>query len=135
MRAAQIKNGLVINFCEVTSYDSDYVEAPNWVNVGDSYIGGTFFPQVIVLSREDKKETRQRLLDIRKVLVDEMLFDANEVSQSRMSRVLQAMQISGTPTVKWVLADNSVSEITAEQLGRALALSASSQAAAWPIIE
>lgn len=58
-------------------------------------------------------------------------WDGDEVSQGRMVRAIIAMQATSTPTVNWVLADNTVVQATAAQLTEALAMAGASQAAAW----
>ena len=60
-------------------------------------------------------------------------FDGDEVSQGRMSRAIIALQATGTPTVTWVLADNSVIQASAAELTEALALAGAAQAAVWVI--
>lgn len=60
-------------------------------------------------------------------------FDGDEVSQGRMARAILGLQAVGAPAVTWVLADNSVIEATAAELGEALALAGAAQAAIWVI--
>jgi len=60
-------------------------------------------------------------------------FDGDEISQTRMARSIIALQATGTPTVNWVLADNSVIQATPNELAEALALSGAAQAAIWVI--
>jgi len=60
-------------------------------------------------------------------------FDGDEVSQGRMARAIIALQATGTPTVTWVLADNSVIQATVAELTEALALAGAAQAAIWVI--
>lgn len=60
-------------------------------------------------------------------------FDGDEVSQGRMARAIIALQATGTPSVNWVLHDNSVIQATATELTEALALAGAAQAAIWVI--
>lgn len=60
-------------------------------------------------------------------------FDGDEVSQGRMARAILALQATGTPSVTWVLHDNTVIEATAEELTEALALAGAAQAEIWVI--
>ena len=60
-------------------------------------------------------------------------FDGDETSQTRMARAIIALQATGTPSVNWVLADNTVIQATAAELVEALALSGAAQAAVWVI--
>lgn len=60
-------------------------------------------------------------------------FDGDEISQTRMARAIIALQATGTPSITWVLADNSVIHATATELAEALALAGAAQAAIWVI--
>lgn len=60
------------------------------------------------------KMRRQSLVDEITVLIDGMLFQGDELSQGRMLRRAETM--IGDETVEWVLADNSVALVTADQL-------------------
>lgn len=69
------------------------------------------------------------------VTVDGMEFDGDEESQSRMSRtissaVAQGADLSATMRT-WVLADNSIAEVSILQLARALELAGDAQTEAW----
>ena len=63
------------------------------------------------------------------------MFDGDETAQTRMTRAILGMQISEIPTITWTLADNSVVEVTAEELKEALILAGVEQARLWPIEE
>ena len=69
------------------------------------------------------------------VTVDGMVFDADETSQNRMSRVVSGAQALGvdlnTTTQIWVLADNTVATPTVAQLAQALKLAGEAQSALW----
>ena len=69
------------------------------------------------------------------VTVDGMVFDADETSQNRMSRVVAGAQALGvdlnTTTQIWVLADNTVATPTVAQLAQALKLAGEAQTALW----
>jgi hypothetical protein len=58
-------------------------------------------------------------------------FDGDEVSQARMARAILGLQSSASETVTWVLADNKVIQVTATELGEALALAGAEQARLW----
>lgn len=58
-------------------------------------------------------------------------FDGDEMSQTRMARAIVAMQATNTPTVTWVLADNTATQATIQELTEALALAGAAQAAIW----
>lgn len=58
-------------------------------------------------------------------------FDGDETSQDRMARAILALQITGTPSTLWVLADNTPVQVSAAELGEALALAGAAQSAIW----
>lgn len=61
------------------------------------------------------------------------VFDGDETSQTRMARAIVALQATGTPSVNWVLHDNTVLAATVAELTEALALAGAAQAALWVI--
>ena len=64
-----------------------------------------------------------------------MVFDADETSQNRMSRVVAGAQALGvdleTTTQIWVLADNTIAQPTVAQLAQALKLAGQKQSELW----
>lgn len=84
--------------------------------------------------RKEAKIARAVAVDAIKVTTQAgNTFDGDEVSQGRMARAIIALQATGTPSVTWVLADNSVIEASAAELTEALALAGAAQAAIWVI--
>ncbi len=82
------------------------------------------------------KATRATKVDALTVTVDGMVFDADETSQNRMSRVVagaQALGIAQSTTQVWVLADNTVAQPTIAQLAQALKLAGEAQTALWTV--
>jgi hypothetical protein len=73
------------------------------------------------LSLEDyiAKSTRKFLVDNIVIEVDNMLFDGNEDSQRRLSSAIEAMTSEDINTILWKLHDNSIVEVTIDQLKRA----------------
>lgn len=71
------------------------------------------------------------------VTVDGMAFDADEESQSRMSRTIAAAVALGADLSAekrtWVLADNSIAEPSIQQLAQALRLAGDAQTALWTV--
>lgn len=71
------------------------------------------------------------------VTVDGMVFDADETSQNRMSRVVSGAQAFGvdleTTTQIWVLADNTIAQPTVAELAQALKLAGEAQTALWTV--
>lgn len=81
------------------------------------------------------KEERAEAVSKLTVTVDGMVFDADETSQNRMSRVVAGAQALGvdlnTTTQIWVLADNTVATPTVAQLAQALKLAGEKQSELW----
>lgn len=85
-----------------------------------------------VYPREDLKAARQVAVEAIKVTTAAgNTFDGDETSQTRMARAIIALQATGTPSITWVLADNTVIQVTASELTEALALAGAAQAAVW----
>lgn len=78
-----------------------------------------------------KQERETRVSEIRVTTTAGNTFDGDEVSQGRMVRAIVALQATGTPSITWVLADNTAIEATAAELTEALALAGAAQAAIW----
>lgn len=86
------------------------------------------------IAREHAKESRSAAVDAIVVTTAAgNAFDGDEVSQGRMARAIIALQATGTPSVTWVLHDNTVIQATAAELTEALALAGAAQAAIWVI--
>jgi hypothetical protein len=83
--------------------------------------------------RELSKQARDLAVAAIAVEVDGMRFDGDETSQNRMARAIVAMQAAGVPKTLWTLADNAAVEVTAAQLGAALAKAGSAQTALWAL--
>ena len=68
------------------------------------------------------------------VEVDGLVFDGDETSQDRMTRAITMFTSSGLPadtTTSWVLADNTVAQVTIGQLSQALLLAGQKQTELW----
>ena len=59
------------------------------------------------------------------------VFDADEISQTRMHRAISVMTWNNISTVKWVLADNTKKEIDIEEMKEALTLASQEQSNLW----
>lgn len=85
---------------------------------------------------EKAKQDRAQAVSKIVVTVDGMKFDGDETAQGRMSRTITAAMMTGEQeTVKtyWVLADNTVAQVTIEQLARALRLAGEKQTELWTV--
>lgn len=86
------------------------------------------------LARADAKVTREETVGRIQVTTSSgKAFDGDETSQNRMARAIIALQATGTPSVTWVLADNTPVSVSAEELVEALALAGAAQANVWVI--
>lgn len=65
------------------------------------------------------------------VEVDGLPFDGDEDAQRRMNNALTVGDLSGQSSTPWVLADDSVREVTRAQLEKALVLSVQRMAELW----
>ena len=128
-----------------------YAEAAQWCNEngwatiedkGDYYevvaIPKPPEPTAEEIAEREKAEALARAEAVSKltVTVDGMVFDADETSQNRMSRVVagaQALGIDQSTTQVWVLADNTVAQPTVAQLAQALKLAGEAQTALWTV--
>lgn len=81
--------------------------------------------------REEAKQVRQAAVDAITVEVNGKVFDGDETSQTRMSRTILGMQATGQATITWVLADNTVTQATVQELTEALCLAGARQAELW----
>jgi hypothetical protein len=66
------------------------------------------------------------------VTVDGMIFDGDEKAQERMARAV-LMAESPDETTEWVLHDNTVAIVSADQLRRACKLAGKAQTALWTV--
>lgn len=86
--------------------------------------------EALAQAKKERAEAVSKLT----VTVDGMVFDADETSQNRMSRVVagaQALGIDQSTTQVWVLADNTVAQPTVAQLAQALKLAGQKQSELW----
>lgn len=66
-----------------------------------------------------------------RVVVGNKVLDGDEISQSRMLRAIQIAAIASETTTMWKLADNSIVEVTLDELKEALALSGKEMSKIW----
>lgn len=70
------------------------------------------------------------------VTVDGMVFDGDETSQERMARTITAAVATGedmSATTTWVLADNTVAQVSIKQLAQALRMAGEQQTQLWTV--
>ena len=80
-------------------------------------------------AREAFKAERNDVVENIKVVVDSMVFDGDETSQTRMARAIVAMEEG--ELVQWVLANNETVMVAKAQLKEALRLAGAAQTAVW----
>lgn len=79
---------------------------------------------------DEKKQLRTKLVSEIKVTVNDHVFDGNEESQSRMTRAIQSL-VNPSDKIEWKLADNSITEVTKEELQEALQIALLAQKELW----
>lgn len=82
---------------------------------------------------EEAKRLRAQQVAAIKVEVDGMTFDGDETSQSRMARALEVASITGMESTVWVLADNTVAEVTVAQMQQALSKAMLEMGELWTV--
>lgn len=82
---------------------------------------------------EQAKHERAKKVAAIKVEVDGMTFDGDETSQSRMARALEVASITGMQSTVWVLADNTVAEVTVAQMKQALSKAMLEMGELWTV--
>lgn len=86
------------------------------------------------LIREEAKQARQSTVDAIKVTVlTGKVFDGDETSQGRMARAIIGLQATGLPSITWVLADNTSTQVTLAELTEALCLAGARQGELWTL--
>ncbi len=96
--------------------------------IGAASIGGYVAPPVVPTLAEHKDKSAQAVEAIKVTTPAGQNFDGDETSQGRMAR---AIVVLGSGTTPWVLADNTVAQVTAAELTEALALAGAEQARLW----
>jgi hypothetical protein len=59
------------------------------------------------------------------------IFDADEISQGRMLRAIKMLELKGETTIMWKLADNTIQEVTLDELKEAFVLAFNNQYQLW----
>ena len=65
------------------------------------------------------------------VVVNDKVFDGDEVSQGRMLRAIQIAAVTGESSTQWKLADNSIVEVTLAELKEALTRAGKEMSKIW----
>lgn len=78
----------------------------------------------------DWKAARQALVDAIEVELGGVVYQGDEVSQTRMARAIVAMP-DATTTIEWIAKDNTAHALTKADLSQILLLAGIKQAAIW----
>lgn len=86
--------------------------------------------------RSVKKALREQRLNSIVVTVERadgtlLQFDGDEESQKRLDRFSRSMNATCRETIPWVLADNTMADVTADELEQALDLAMRKQGELW----
>ena len=135
---AIVSAGVVINIVESSA---EFAKSQGWIDAAGLAIGdiktatGFIAPEKIIDAAAIREaEKIQRDITAAKILVTTAagnVFNGDEISQSRLSRAIMALQLTGTLTTHWVLANNVAVEVGVSELAEALALSGAAQTALW----
>ena len=101
----------------------------DWVSKPERYAER----QALITREALKADREQAVAAITVTTAAGHTFDGDEISQGRMARAVLALSTGLSPSVNWVLADNSVIDATAAELTEALVLAGQAQAAIWVI--
>ena len=85
---------------------------------------------------QQKKAERAEAVSKITVEVDGMEFDGDEKAQERMSRTVSIATANGMPMTTettWVLADNTIAQVTLQQLAKACLLAGQKQTELWTV--
>lgn len=116
---------------QIGTYDEDQIEQGHdgtWYEKGHA----PEVPEEVALL--NAKAERAKAVASITVEVDGIVFDGDETAQDRMARAITMFQASNLPddyTTAWVLADNTVAQVTVNQLAQALLLAGQKQSELW----
>ena len=85
--------------------------------------------KALAMELKSFKDSRTLAVSTITVEVDSMVFDGDEMSQTRMARVI--VSLDSLDTTLWVLANGTAVSVTQKQLKQALRLAGEAQTALW----
>lgn len=80
---------------------------------------------------KDKKTVRNNTIAHLTVEVNGKVFNADQTSQSRIKNAIDHLEMTGKPSKDWVMADNSICEVTVEELKEAYIKALDLQDSIW----
>ena len=107
--------------------DVEESEKGGWYRVGTApkFSDEEVAMKQLLTAKAEREEFVSKIV----VEVDGMMFDGDEVSQDRMARSIIALDLG--EKVQWVLADNTIAQVTRAQLREALRKAGTAQTAIW----
>lgn len=107
--------------------DVEESEKGGWYRVGTApkFSDEEVAMKQLIAAKAEREDYVKRIV----VEVDGMMFDGDEVSQDRMARSIIALDLG--EKVQWVLADNTIAQVTRAQLREALRKAGIAQTAIW----
>lgn len=107
--------------------DVEESEKGGWYRVGTApkFSDEEVAMKQLVAAKAEREDYVKRIV----VEVDGMMFDGDEVSQDRMARSIIALDLG--EKVQWVLADNTIAQVSRAQLREALRKAGTAQTAIW----
>lgn len=107
--------------------DVEESEKGGWYRVGTApkFSDEEIAMKQLLTAKAEREDYVKRIV----VEVDGMMFDGDEVSQDRMARSIIALDLG--EKVQWVLADNTIAQVTRAQLREALRKAGTAQTAIW----
>lgn len=128
-----IENNPLIKFDSYAETDAPVELIDGRYVVGSAEIAKAKEAQSLAEAKAERAQAVEKIV----VTVDGMKFDGDETAQGRMGRTIAAAIALGvdieTYTQTWVLADNTVAQVTIKQLAQALKLAGEAQTALWTI--
>lgn len=118
---------------DIASYEDREIEQGHdgaWYEKGHA----PEIPEEVAL--KNAKEERAQAVAAITVEVDGMVFDGDETAQERMARTVAVATANGMPMTTettWVLADNTVAQVTLQQLAQACLLAGQKQTELWTL--
>lgn len=85
------------------------------------------------MALDQAKAERAKAVAAIKVTVGDKVFDGDETSQSRMARALEVAEITKMESTVWVLADNTVAEVTVAEMKEALSKAMLAMGELWTV--
>jgi hypothetical protein len=107
--------------------DVEESEKGGWYRVGTApkFSDEEVAMKQLLTAKAEREDYVKRIV----VEVDGMMFDGDEISQDRMARSIIALDLG--EKVQWVLADNTIAQVTRAQLREALRKAGTAQTAIW----